>query len=184
MGQSFVTKNTCKLGHKDGEKVSQTIADIPKNRLALWLTSLFFFSPSLLSEIYGNACVQWAHGRATGVVTTARNLMRIGSIPYVYIYPREQARTLRFINKMNTPTFGVVRRRAIQDWNTDVTVRVACHIILNAINFLPNNKSQRPAERAESLYQGTTTLTKILSRKQLINNRCSYDKTVKYFYCY
>lgn len=49
-----------------------------------------------------------------GVVTTARNLMRIGSIPYVYIPVRARTRAPRFINKMNTPTFGVASPSKIE----------------------------------------------------------------------
>jgi len=53
-------------------------------------------------------------GEQAGVVTTARNLMRIGSIPYVYIPVRARTRAPRFINKMNTPTFGVASPSKIE----------------------------------------------------------------------
>lgn len=123
---------------------------------------LFFFSLHP-DEIYGNVCA-YNERRATGIVTTARNLMRIGSIRRIYPRARTRARTPRFINKMNTPislSFSHLlspflpshltlltspsrlrtTRHPRLKYERNVRARVARCIISNGINFARNNKS-------------------------------------------
>lgn len=90
------------------------------------------------SERYENACAYNERtGEQPGVVTTARNLMRIGSIPYIYITVRARTRALRFINKMNTPTFGVTSPSKIEIRARRARERkyLFAYIILNVILY-------------------------------------------------
>jgi len=52
---------------------------------SLYLPLHFLFTLDW-GEIHGTARTTSVYERAMGIVTTARNLMRIGSIPYVYVH--------------------------------------------------------------------------------------------------
>jgi len=181
VGQSFATKDTWQASVQRRRKsiVSQTVADIPTEETAS-SPVFFFFSLTAKGDIWKRVRTTsaWAsNGRRDDCQEFNENWVNPvracththTHTYYIYIYISAQATRAprglltKWIRQPSAWFDGAPSRIEIPM----LRVRVACRIILNAINFLSNNKSQRLAERLSEkklLHQESAMLTKILSR--------------------